>query len=251
MKFVVIIPARFASTRLPGKPLLDIQGKPMVVHVMERAIASGAEQVIVATDHDDVATVVQSAGGEVCMTANTHTSGTERIAEVIERYRFADESIIVNVQGDEPMISPYTIRQVAENLASTAFGMATLAVPIKDEQDVFNPNVVKVVRDKEGAALYFSRAPIPWDREAFPKQEIKVNNTTLLRHLGIYAYRAKFIRHYYRWAPTSLEQIEMLEQLRVLWYGEKIHVGIVEGRPCPGVDTIEDLQRVRDLMKSY
>ena len=227
MSFVVIIPARFASTRLPGKPLQDINGKPMIVHVLERARESGAERIIVATDHPDVARAVEAAGGEVCMTREDHQSGTERLAEVVEKCAFSDDTIIVNIQGDEMMIPPAIVRQVAENLAASTSGMATLAVPIHDAEEAFNPNAVKVVMDAEGYALYFSRATIPWDRDRFAKSREAIGDS-LLRHIGIYGYRAGFIRRYVSWAPSPLEQIEMLEQLRVLWYGEKIHVAVAE-----------------------
>lgn len=220
MSFIAIIPARYASTRLPGKPLADIHGKPMVVHVMERARESGASRVIVATDHPEVAKAVEAAGGEVCMTSPDHHSGTERLAEVIAHYGFADDQIIVNVQGDEPLIPPVIVRQVAENLAGSQAGMATLAVPIESVEEAFNPNAVKVVMDAQGYALYFSRATIPWDRERFAASKESIGDS-LLRHIGIYAYRAGFVRRYVSWAPSQLEQIELLEQLRVLWYGEK------------------------------
>ncbi|WP_308564327.1 3-deoxy-manno-octulosonate cytidylyltransferase [uncultured Klebsiella sp.] len=244
MSFVVIIPARFASTRLPGKPLQDINGKPMIVHVLERARESGAERIIVATDHQDVARAVKAAGGEVCMTREDHHSGTERLAEVVEKFAFDDDTIIVNIQGDEPMIPPAIVRQVADNLANSDSGMATLAVPIHDAEEAFNPNAVKVVMDAAGYALYFSRATIPWDRDRFAGSRATIGDS-LLRHIGIYGYRAGFIRRYVSWAPSPLEQIEMLEQLRVLWYGEKIHVAVAEVVPGTGVDTPEDLQRVR------
>ena len=248
MSFVAIIPARFASTRLPGKPLVDIHGKPMVVHVMERAMQSGAARVIVATDHPDVAAAVTAADGEVCLTRADHQSGTERLAEVVEQYQFADDTIIVNVQGDEPLIPPEIIRQVAHNLAGSVAGMATLAVPITSAEEAFNPNAVKVVRDAQGYALYFSRATIPWDRERFAQSRDAIGNS-LLRHIGIYAYRAGFIRRYVSWEPSQLEQIELLEQLRVLWYGEKIHVDVAEKVPAAGVDTAEDLARVRQELQ--
>lgn len=248
MSFVAIIPARFASTRLPGKPLVDIHGKPMVVHVMERALESGAGRVIVATDHVDVARAVEAAGGEVCMTRADHQSGTERLAEVIERYQFPDEQLIVNVQGDEPLIPPAIIRQVAENLAQRSVGMATLAVPVESAQEAFDPNVVKVVRDSNGYALYFSRAVIPWDRERFSVSQQSIGEH-FLRHIGLYSYRAGFIRRYVRWDASPLEQIELLEQLRVLWYGEKIHVDVAQAIPCAGVDTAEDLLRVRAALR--
>lgn len=244
MSFVVIIPARFASTRLPGKPLQDINGKPMIVHVLERARESGAERIIVATDHDEVARAVEAAGGEVCMTRADHQSGTERLAEVVEKCGFSDDTIIVNIQGDEPMIPPAIVRQVAANLAANTCGMATLAVPIHDAEEAFNPNTVKVVMDAQGYALYFSRATIPWDRDRFAQSRETIGDS-LLRHIGIYGYRAGFIRRYVSWAPGPLEQIEMLEQLRVLWYGEKIHVAVAEVVPGTGVDTPEDLARVR------
>lgn len=248
MSFIAIIPARYASTRLPGKPLVDIHGKPMVVHVMERARESGASRVIVATDHPDVASAVEAAGGEVCITRADHHSGTERLAEVIEKYQFADDQIIVNVQGDEPMIPAEIVHQVANNLAQSEAGMATLAVPITDAEEAFNPNAVKVVMDAKGYALYFSRATIPWDRERYAESRDRIGDT-LLRHIGIYAYRAGFIRRYIDWAPCPLEQIELLEQLRVLWYGEKIHVAVAKTVPGVGVDTPEDLIRVRAAMR--
>ncbi|HHR5900029.1 TPA: 3-deoxy-manno-octulosonate cytidylyltransferase [Providencia alcalifaciens] len=242
--FTVIIPARYASTRLPGKPLADIHGKPMVVRVMEQAIKSGASRVIIATDHPDVAAAVIAAGGEACMTNPDHQSGTERLAEVIDTYGFSDDEIIVNVQGDEPLIPPEIIRQVAQNLQGSQANMGTLAVPIHSAQEAFNPNAVKVVMDKDGYALYFSRATIPWDRDQFAKSKETIGDT-FLRHIGIYAYRAGFIRRYIAWDASPLEKIEMLEQLRVLWYGEKIHVAVAEKAPGAGVDTPEDLELVR------
>ncbi|MGK9172713.1 3-deoxy-manno-octulosonate cytidylyltransferase [Yokenella regensburgei] len=248
MSFVVIIPARYASTRLPGKPLVDINGKPMVVHVLERARESGADRIIVATDHEEVAKAVEAAGGEVCMTRADHQSGTERLAEVVEKCGFSDDTVIVNVQGDEPMIPPVIIRQVAENLAAREVGMATLAAPVHDAEEAFNPNAVKVVLDAEGYALYFSRATIPWDRDRFAVSKETIGNS-VLRHLGIYGYRAGFIRRYVNWEASPLENIEMLEQLRVLWYGEKIHVAVATQIPGTGVDTPDDLERVRAQMR--
>ncbi|MCA6219062.1 3-deoxy-manno-octulosonate cytidylyltransferase [Photorhabdus antumapuensis] len=244
--FTVIIPARFASIRLPGKPLADIHGKPMIVRVMERAKRSGAERVIVATDNHDVVDAVVAAGGEACLTNENHHSGTERLAEVINKYQFSDDEIIVNVQGDEPLIPEEIIKQVAENLAGCKAGMATLAVQIHDAEEAFNPNAVKVVMDKQGYALYFSRATIPWERDRFIQSRETIGDN-FLRHIGIYAYRAGFIRRYVQWEPSPLEQIEMLEQLRVLWYGEKIHVGIALKAPGVGVDTPEDLAAVRKV----
>lgn len=250
MKFVVVIPARYASTRLPAKPLLDIGGKPMIQWVYERALQSGAEKVIVATDDQRIFDCVKAFGGEVCMTAATHQSGTERLADVVEQYGFLADDIIINVQGDEPLIPPAVIRQVAVNLLKADAPLATLAVPIKDEAEVFDPNVVKVVSDKAGYALYFSRAAIPWDREGFGENTVCMH-ALLKRHIGIYGYRAGFIKTYVNWAPSPLERIESLEQLRVLWYGEKIHLDTAIETPPIGVDTAEDLEAIRALVKTF
>ena len=257
MSFVVVIPARYASTRLPGKPLADIHGKPMVQHVVEKALQSGADRVIVATDDERVqqalAPFAAAAGFEVCMTSPDHQSGTERLAEVCRHYGFAADTIIVNVQGDEPLIPPVIIRQVADNLAAATAPMATLSVPIKDAEEAFNPNAVKVVTDKDGYALYFSRASIPWDRDRFAASDRAAGSHEQIgnhyqRHIGIYAYRAGFIQRYVDWAPSALEQVEALEQLRVLWYGEKIHVAQALEAPPVGVDTQQDLDKVRALL---
>lgn len=242
--FTVIIPARFASNRLPGKPLADIHGKPMIIRVMERALMSDATRVIVATDHQAVFDVVQAANGEVCMTDVDHQSGTERLSEVIEKYNFSDDEIIINVQGDEPLIPPEIINQLASNLMLNNVGMATLAVPINDPQEVFDPAIVKVVTDKQSNALYFSRAAIPWERDRFAVSKMEIGQH-FLRHIGIYAYRAGFIRRYIQWSISPLETIEMLEQLRVLWYGKKIHVPLAVKTPGPGVDNQQDLDAVR------
>ncbi|ATW29164.1 3-deoxy-manno-octulosonate cytidylyltransferase [Candidatus Williamhamiltonella defendens] len=248
MSFVIVIPARYGSTRFPGKPLIDIQGKPMVLHVMERAREAGADRVIVATDHIEILQLIKSAGGEACFTSSEHSSGTERLAEVIEKYRFSDTDIIVNVQGDEPMIPPIIIDQVAKNLANTCLGMATLAAPITNKVDLMNPNVVKVVVNALGHALYFSRAPIPWKRDGLMTEE---KNRTALRHIGIYAYRVDFVRRYINWGKSPLEEIEKLEQLRVLWHGEKIHVDIVKKIPPQGIDSPEDLEKIRKILPDY
>jgi 3-deoxy-manno-octulosonate cytidylyltransferase (CMP-KDO synthetase) len=246
MSFTVIIPARYQSSRLPGKPLADIGGKPMIQWVYEQSVKSGAAQVVVATDDERIAQVVNQFGGTVCMTSSTHQSGTERLAEVIQRLNIADDQIIVNVQGDEPLIPPAVIAQVANNLANSVAPMATLAVEIRDEHEAFNPNAVKVVIDHQGYALYFSRATIPWDRDGF--SQAKTIRFPLLRHIGIYAYRAGFINTYIHWPPSELEKIESLEQLRVLWYGEKIHVAVASETPPAGVDTPDDLELVRTLV---
>lgn len=247
MSFTVVIPSRYHSSRLPAKPLADICGKPMVQWVYEQASLAGAEQVIVATDDQRIADVVTGFGGQVCMTSSDHQSGTERLAEVVKLMGIADDQIIVNVQGDEPLIPPAIIGQVADNLANSVAPMATLGIEITEESEVFNPNAVKVVTDKEGYALYFSRASIPWDRDNYAAEPKQITRP-LLRHIGIYAYRAGFINTYVNWQPSQLEQIESLEQLRVLWYGEKIHVDVAKEAPPAGVDTREDLEAVRRIV---
>jgi 3-deoxy-manno-octulosonate cytidylyltransferase (CMP-KDO synthetase) len=252
MAFTVIIPARYQSSRLPGKPLADIAGKPMVQWVYEQAKQSGAERVVVATDDVRIQEVVLAFGGEVCMTSADHESGTERLAEVVKLLAIPADHIVVNVQGDEPLIPPEIIGQVAGNLAASRAPMATLAVEIDDPQEIFNPNVVKVVSDKQGYALYFSRAAIPWDRDNFAQNQDKptapIITIPLRRHIGIYAYRAGFINTYIHWQPSALEKIESLEQLRVLWYGEKIHVDVAKVTPPVGVDTQHDLDNVRRIV---
>ncbi|MCA2470818.1 MULTISPECIES: 3-deoxy-manno-octulosonate cytidylyltransferase, partial [Vibrio] len=201
MSFTVVIPARYSSSRLPGKPLADIGGKPMVQWVYEQAMQAGADDVIIATDDERVSTAVEQFGGKVCMTSPNHESGTERLAEVVEKMAIAADHIIVNVQGDEPLVPPVIIRQVADNLAASDAPMPTLAVEIESEDEVFNPNAAKVVADERGYAMYFSRATIPWDRDNFAKQDKAIVNP-LMRHIGIYAYRAGFINTYVNWTPS-------------------------------------------------
>lgn len=249
MRFTVIIPARYASSRLPRKPLADIAGKPMIQHVWEKAQQAGANRVIIATDHEEIEKVAKAFGAEVCMTSTEHNSGTERLSEVIEKMAIADDEIIVNVQGDEPLIPPVIIQQVAQNLAENQVNMATLAVKLETKEELFNPNCVKVVTDQKGMALYFSRAAIPFARDHFADcDDAFVASQPYLRHIGIYAYRAKFVNQYIRWQPTVLEKLESLEQLRALWYGEKIHVELAKEAPQVGVDTLEDLERVRAIL---
>lgn len=252
--FHVVIPARQASTRLPGKPLADIHGRPMVVRVLERANLAGARSVCVATDHADVFDAVRACGGDVLMTRVDHASGTDRLAEVVETRGWADDEIVVNVQGDEPLIEPALIRGVAGSLdAAPQAAVATAAHPLVDADALFDPNVVKVVCDAAGFALYFSRAPIPWARDAFARNRAELpDGLPVFRHVGIYAYRASFLRRYADLAPSPLEHWEALEQLRVLWHGYRIAVSRIEHAPAAGVDTQEDLERVRrafDLMK--
>lgn len=246
MAFSVIIPARYQSSRLPGKPLLDIGGKPMIQWVVERAKESGAQHIVVATDDQRICDVVESFGGIVCMTSSDHESGTERLSEVVEKLGLASDHIIVNVQGDEPMIPSENIAQVANLLIEkTNVPMATLAVPIDENLDIDNPNAVKVVCDKNQCALYFSRASIPFDRDGFHRGSKELLAKNYHRHIGIYAYRAGFIRQYLTMEPSPLEQIESLEQLRVLYHGEKIAVGVAHQSPPAGVDTQADLDRIR------
>lgn len=248
MSFVVVIPARYQSSRLPGKVLAEIGGKPMIQWVVEKATASGASKVIVATDNDEVATAVKKFGGEVCLTRADHQSGTERLAEVVEHYNFSPDQVIVNVQGDEPFIPSANIAQVAHNLAEQSLArMATLAVPITTAEEAFNANAVKVVMNKAGYAMYFSRATIPYDRERFLiNQDQSSIGDFYYRHIGIYAYRAGFITDYVSWPASELEKIESLEQLRVLWQGEQIHVAVADSNlPVEGVDTPEDLEKAR------
>jgi len=251
MHFRVVIPARYASSRLPGKPLADIGGRPMVLHVVERALQAGAESVVVATDDSRVQQAVAAAGYPVIMTSPDHQSGTERLVEVAETLGWDDDTLVVNVQGDEPLIDPALIREVARQLVLHQDAvMATLAHPIHDHADFINPNVVKVVADEAGYALYFSRAPIPWPRDAFASQQAMPHELGALRHIGLYAYRAGFLRTYASLAASPLERFEMLEQLRVLWHGHRISLGITPVAPVPGVDTPEDLARVRGLFQT-
>ncbi|WP_018509366.1 3-deoxy-manno-octulosonate cytidylyltransferase [Thiobacillus thioparus] len=248
MHFRVVIPARYASSRLPGKPLADIGGRPMVLHALERALQAGAESVVVATDDVRVLQAVEAAGHQALMTSPAHQSGTERLVEVAETLGWPDGTLVVNVQGDEPLIDPALIREAARQLVLHDDAvMATLAHPIHDHADFINPNVVKVVADEAGYALYFSRAPIPWPRDAFASQQPMPHEFGALRHIGLYAYRVGFLRTYASLASSPLERYEMLEQLRVLWHGYRISLGVTPIAPAPGVDTQEDLARVRAL----
>lgn len=253
MKFRVVIPARYASSRLPGKPLADIGGKPMVVRVAERAAQAGAEEAIIATDDMRVLEAVEAAGYRALMTSPAHASGTDRLAEVAEMLDCADDDIIVNVQGDEPLIAPALIRECALCLSSHGEAeIATLAHPLFSTDEFRNPNVVKVVTDEQGYALYFSRAMIPWPREAFAAADPDPSlpeGLPVLRHIGIYAYRAKFLREFAGLALAPIERFEMLEQLRALWHGYRIAVAVTPQAPGAGVDTPEDLERVRALFR--
>jgi len=256
MSFTVIIPARYASTRLPGKPLLDIAGKPMVQHVYEQAIKSQAQRVVVATDDQRIFDVVETFGAEVIMTSDKHPSGTDRLEEVVSKLKLSDDEIVVNVQGDEPLIPPDVIDQVAQNLSKQfGAGIATLCEQITRLEQVFNPNAVKVIFDRNGMANYFSRAPIPWARDNFSALTESVNDKATMpnganyyRHIGIYAYRVSFLKDYITWPPSMTEKTESLEQLRALSNGVGIHVELAVSTPPAGVDTEEDLLRLRELM---
>lgn len=246
MPFKIVIPARHASSRLPGKPLLDIAGKPMVLRVLERALDAGADEVWVATDHPGIAGVVEEAGGKVIVTSAEHPSGTDRLAEVATRLDWSDDTIVVNVQGDEPLIPPQLIGAVAAALAAdTEAAIATACHPLESAEEFFNPNVVKLVMDARGRALYFSRAAIPWARDAFASDRSALPaNLPAYRHIGLYAYRAGFLKRYSSLAPSPLEQWEALEQLRAMAHGYPIQVMVLDHAPPAGVDTAEDLERV-------
>lgn len=247
MQFNVIIPARYDSTRLPGKPLVDIAGKPMIQHVYERAQESGADKVIIATDDQRVADAATGFGADVCLTSSEHRSGTERLSEVVTKAGLDDDVIVVNLQGDEPMMPSALIHQVAKNLNDySQASVATLSEQIHSAADLFDPHVVKVIADQVGFAIYFSRAPIPWDRDAFSITTEELPEKALhYRHIGLYGYRAGFIKEYVSWPACDLEQMESLEQLRVLWHGHKIHVAEAQESAVAGVDTERDLERVR------
>jgi 3-deoxy-manno-octulosonate cytidylyltransferase (CMP-KDO synthetase) len=244
----VIIPARYDSERLPGKPLRMIAGKPLLQHVHEVALASGAENIVIATDDERIRTAALGFGAHVCMTSREHRSGTERIAEVVRVLALADSEIIVNLQGDEPLMPPALIVTVAEALAThPQAAVATVRHAIDDEAAMLDPNIVKVVCDADGFALYFSRAPIPWRRDTGTRAHGE--SIGAFRHIGLYAYRAGFVSRYAAWEPCALEQIERLEQLRALWYGERIIVCDAPQLPGPGVDTPEGLERVRKIIE--
>lgn len=251
MRFSVVIPARYASTRLPGKPLLDIAGKAMVVRVAERALASSAESVVVATDDVRVRDAVAATPATAVMTRDDHPTGSDRVMEVVERQGWADDDVVVNVQGDEPLIPPTVIDQVAGLLRDGSCGVATLYEPIERGADVFDPNIVKVVVNGVGRALYFSRAPMPWWRDGFRISEvpdIAGAGAGWKRHIGIYAYRVAALREFVHWPPSALEETEALEQLRLLDHGRSIAVAQAAAPVPGGVDTEADAARVRAML---
>ena len=250
--FTVVIPARFGSSRLPGKPLADILGKPMVQRVYERVLGSHAGRVIIATDDERIMSVAEAFGAEVCMTRNNHLTGTDRLQEVTSHYGMKDDDVIVNVQGDEPLIPSVIINQVAGNICNfTEASVATLSEPINHRDQLFNPNIVKVVSDSNDYAIYFSRSAIPWDREQFMDASKPLPSSYCFRrHIGIYAYRVGMLNKYVELGVSSLEKLEALEQLRFLLHGHKIHVvDAIESLP-QGVDTEQDLADVRSIFKN-
>jgi 3-deoxy-manno-octulosonate cytidylyltransferase (CMP-KDO synthetase) len=250
MDFKIVIPARYASTRLPGKPLLDIGGKSMIQRVYENACESMASDVVIATDDKRILEAAEGFGAQVCMTADTHRSGTDRIAEVVRTMGWSDDSIVVNIQGDEPTMPPSLADQVAQDMENhPRADITTLSTPIRERDELFDPNAVKVVTDAAGYALYFSRAPIPWHRDEFASGVPAMpEDTNYYRHIGVYAYRAGYLEKYINLPPSELEQAESLEQLRVLSHGGCIHVSKAEQEPGHGIDTAEDLERVRGLL---
>jgi len=250
-EFVVAIPARYASTRLPGKPLALLAGQPMVVHVARRALAAGAREVWVATDDRRIADALDGLDGiRVAMTRDDHASGTDRLAECARHAGWDAQAIVVNLQGDEPFAPAAGIRAGAATLAASGAPMATLATPVEDAATLFDPNVVKLVRNAQGDALYFSRAPIPWHRDAFARSTAQLPQAQWLRHIGIYGYRAGFLQQFAAMAPGTLEQIESLEQLRVLEAGFRIAVALSPEPFPPGIDTPEDLARAAALLET-
>lgn len=248
-EFYVVIPARYGSTRLPGKPLLEIAGKPMVIWVVESAMRSGAKQVVVATDDVRVLDIVHQYGYAAVMTREDHVSGTDRIAEVVMKQGWSDDAIVLNVQGDEPLINVSLMVEVINALDSSKEAvMATACHAINNKADFVNPNIVKVVLDSQGHALYFSRAPIPYPRDTFTSDSLLPPQMPAYRHVGIYAYRAGFLKKYASISPSKIEEFECLEQLRVLHHGYKIAVSVTANAPAIGVDTPDDLASVRKLM---
>ena len=249
MDFMAVIPARYASTRLPAKPLLDLGGKPMAVRVAECALRSGAKEIWVATDHAEVLETVKAHGVNAMMTRTDHQNGTERLAEVVEQRGWGDDTIIVNVQGDEPLIDPNLIADTARQLATSGADIATVAHPITNPAEFFMPNVVKVVCKANGDAMYFSRAPIPYARDHFATEKGKESlpaDMLAYRHIGLYAYRASFLKAYTKLTPSPIEKLEALEQLRALWHGYRISVTISDHLPMPGVDTPEDAASMQE-----
>lgn len=251
-QYKIVIPARFSSSRLPGKPLIKLAGKPMIQHVYERALDTGVQDIVVATDDSRIEAVAKEFGAEVVMTSPNHENGTERIAEVARLKGWSDDSVIVNLQGDEPLIPQSLIELTAKGLIDhPEAGMSSICTAITEDTEVFNPNVVKVVLDNNNFALYFSRASIPWDRDAYSSSLNKMTTKIpVYRHIGMYGYRVSFLNQYTKMEPCALENTESLEQLRALWYGVKIHMSVIERAPGHGVDTLEDVKRVEQRLET-
>lgn len=248
--YKIVIPARYGSSRLPGKPLINLAGKPMIQHVYERAKATEASEIVIATDDQRIFDVAQGFGAEVVMTSVDHENGTERIAEVASLKGWPENTVIVNLQGDEPLIPVELIQLTAQGLIlNPQAGISSLCTQIKDVKDFFNPNVVKVVMDNLGFALYFSRAPIPWDRDLYKQdQQLLSEIAPAYRHIGMYGYRVGFLNEYQDMVTTPIERAESLEQLRALCFGVKIHMSVIEKAPGHGVDTFEDIAMVEQQL---
>ena len=250
-QFKVVIPARYASSRLPGKPLIKIAGMTMIEHVYRRALGSGAEDVVIATDDERIFQTAKNFNAHVCMTSPDHASGTDRISEVVDQMEWADDVIVVNLQGDEPLMESSLVRQVAHDLSvMDEASITTVCAPIQTTAELFDPHIVKVVMDQSGYAMLFSRAPIPWDRDAFTVTTEELPDTVQhYRHIGLYAYRAGFLSQYSGMSPCVLEQSESLEQLRAMWYGARIHVSVTDHLPPPGIDTDADLKAIEAILE--
>ncbi len=250
--YKIVIPARYGSSRLPGKPLIELAGKPMIQHVYERALATGIQDIVVATDDERIFDVAKVFGANVVMTSVDHENGTERIAEVAAKLGWQGDDVIVNVQGDEPLIPRELIELTAKGLLDNPqAGMASLCTPIRDAAEAFDPNAVKTVLDNNGFAMYFSRAPIPWDRDLYKQGQDQLTQLApVYRHIGMYGYRVSFLQEYAKMEMTALEQAECLEQLRALCYGVKIHMAVIDQPPGHGVDTQDDVARVEAQIKA-
>lgn len=250
--YKIVIPARYGSSRLPGKPLIELAGKPMIQHVYERALATGIQDIVVATDDERIFDVAKAFGANVVMTSVDHENGTERIAEVAAKLGWQGDDVIVNVQGDEPLIPRELIELTAKGLLDNPqAGMASLCTPIRDAAEAFDPNAVKAVLDNNGFAMYFSRAPIPWDRDLYKQGQDQLTQLApVYRHIGMYGYRVSFLQEYAKMEMTALEQAECLEQLRALCYGVKIHMAVIDQPPGHGVDTQDDVARVEAQIKA-
>lgn len=249
--YKIVIPARYSSSRLPGKPLLELAGKPMIQHVYERALSTGVRDIVVATDDVRIETVARNFGADVVMTAPDHENGTERIAEVAKLRGWQSDDVIVNLQGDEPLIPKALVEATAAGLLNNPeAGMSSLCTPLTQAREVFDPNIVKVVLDRQHFALYFSRAPIPWDRDQYADGAAITNKMPVFRHIGMYGYRVSFLQHYQSMEACALEQTESLEQLRALWYGTRIHMTVIDQAPGHGVDTQADAERVAELLRA-